>query len=294
MRFPACDSGRQADQATGCRRRRPKQDWAGLALAAALLLGTNSQLPAQTPGSDYEPPAEQAFQTETVETQDKGQITFTTGMAFNPGSDEPQSEYPAGVEYGITDHFQVKFELSPALFRNPGTRAMTGEPGDWRVGVKRDFLNLRDSDVHLAVGFNFNRPAAPTSTFSSGVNGYAPYFVVAKDLPRDSRVFSSFGFEFLQTLNPEQDPAAHLLNWSTGYYIPVSEYLVTAEYSWSTNRWHGNGQTNEMFLSAGLFRRLSDRWWLGVGAPIGLTEGTGRFQLMGSLIYEFNLLEALK
>lgn len=262
------------------------------ALALVASVASSLCLPARAAEGQYEPPSEQALQTETVETQDQGQVTFTWGGAWTGNDGHYASEHPAGMEYGITDHWQVKFELGPSLERDPATAAMGARTGDWLVGTKRDFLNLGGSDVHAAVGFDFASPSDSGDPMSSGARSYSPYFVLAKDLPASSRVFTQVGFDLLQSVARDED-AAHVLNWSSGYYFPIGEFLLTSEFSLSTDRWNHGGQTREMYITPGVFRRLSDSWWIGVGVPVGLNADSSRLTAMISLVYEFNVFPEL-
>jgi hypothetical protein len=236
----------------------------------------------------YEPPSEQALQTETVETQDQGQLTFTWGASFVQTDGHYASEHPASLEYGITDHWQVKFELGPSMERDPFTGAMGTTTGDWLVGAKRDFLNLGGSDVHLAAGFDFAAPSDGNSNMTSGARAYSPYLVLAKDLPGSSRVFTQVGFDLLQNVEASDAAAAHVLNWCTGYYFPIGEFLLTSEFGLSTDRWNHAGQTRGMYFTPGVFRRLSENLWIGAGVPLGLNADSAGLAAMVSLVYDFN------
>jgi hypothetical protein len=172
----------------------------GLVLLGLLAASGNLALRAQLAEGEYEAPSEQAFQTETVETQDKGQVTFTWGGAFTRSGGQYASEHPASLEYGITDRWQVKFELGPSMQRDPASGAMGKTTGDWLVGTKRDFLNVGGSDVHVATGFNFATPSDTHHLMSSGARAYSPYIVVAKDMPGSSRVFTQVGVDLLQSV----------------------------------------------------------------------------------------------
>jgi hypothetical protein len=253
-----------------------------------VILAVGPSLPARSAERQYEPPAEQAFQTETVDTQEAGQVTFTWGGSWARGDGGYAAEHPASVEYGITSDWQVKFGLGPAMLRDPESGALATTTGDWVLGVKRGLPNLGRSDVHVAVGFDFAAPSDTNSRLCSGTRAYAPYLVVAKDLPGSSRVFTQVGFAFQQSVKETQQPAAHVLNWSTGYYFPVGEFLLSTEFSLSTDRWNHAGQTREMYFTPGLFRRVSERWWIGAGVPVGLGADSTHLGVMVAAIYEFN------
>jgi hypothetical protein len=83
------------------------------------------------------------------------------------------------------------------------------------------------------------------------------------------------------------------LNWSSGYYFPVGEFLLSSEFSLSTDRWNHAGETREMYYTAGVFRRLSNRWWVGVGVLVGLNADSAKLGVMLSLVYEFNVFPTL-
>ncbi len=264
-----------------------------LALLAWMAASTTFALQAQPIAPEYEPPSEQAFQTETLETQDKGQVTFVWGGSFSRSDSHYASEHPVTMDYGITDHWQIRFEVGPSMRRDPETGALARTTGDWLVGTKRDFLNLGGTDIHLAAGFNFAAPSDTNNPMSSGVRAYNPYLVLAKDLPGSSRVFTHMGVDLLQNVQESEEAAAHVLNWSSGYYFPVREFLLLSEFSLSTDRWNHAGQTREMYVTPGVFRRLSDRWWVGVGVPVGLNADSTKLGVTLALIYEFNVFPTL-
>jgi hypothetical protein len=261
--------------------------------ALVMLMAAGLSLPARAAEGGYEPPFEQAFQTETVGTQDQGQVTFSWGGSWARSGEGYAAEHPASVEYGITDNLQVKFGLGPTMERVPESGGLATTSGDWVLGVKRGLPNVGVSGVHLAVGFDFAAPSDGNNPLSSGTRAYAPYLVVAKDLPGSSRVFTQVGFAFQQSVNQTEKPAAHVLNWSTGYYFPVGEFLLSTEFSLSTDRWNHAGQTREMHFTPGLFRRVSDRWWIGAGIPVGLGAGSTKLGVMVAAIYELNAFPVL-
>jgi hypothetical protein len=48
-----------------------------------------------------------------------------------------------------------------------------------------------------------------------------------------------------------------------------------------------------MYYTAGVFRRLSNRWWVGVGVLVGLNADSAKLGVMLSLVYEFNVFPTL-
>lgn len=86
----------------------------------------------------------------------------------------------------------MKFGLEPTIVRDPESGSLGTTTGDWVLGVKRGLPNLGGSDVHLAVGFDFAAPSDENSRLCSGTRAYAPYLVVAKDLPRFGGVRAAF------------------------------------------------------------------------------------------------------
>lgn len=69
---------------------------------------------------------------------------------------------------------------------------------------------------------------------------------------------------------------------------------MSAEFNLCTERCNHGGRTREMYRTPGLFRKLSERWWIGGGIPVGLDAGSSRLGVMVAAIYEFNALPVLQ
>ncbi len=264
-----------------------------LVLAGLLTAAIAPRLMAQA-GADSPPHAERSFQTQIVQTPGQGKMVLIGGGLFSENDGRYVSEHPMVMEYGVTDRWQATFVLLPSMLRDPATGALVKTTGDWLVGTKRDFMDLGGSGVHLATGFNFATPSNPDGPTSSGARSYSPFLVLAKDLPGTSRLFTHLRLSLRQNVRESETDATHVLHWSTAYYVPVGRYLLTSEFTLSTDRWNHGGQTRQMYYTPGLFRKLGDHWWVGAGFPVGLNSDSTDFGVAASIVCAFKPFATLR
>ena len=245
---------------------------------------------------EEEQPLQEVFQAETVYPQDKGetQLTFTT--RFRKDDDGARLTEPTfGAEYGLTDAWQVSVEVNALARRDPLSGATAFGVSDVRVGTKYSFMHMRGSNFHSAVGFEVGFPTGDVNRkLSEGFIEYEPFAILAKDFPHLNRlqVFTQVGFEFVQRVKTPDDPdevepAAHEFFWHSGFFFAVRRLRFTSEFSWETNTWNHGGDESHKHFTPGVVWKLPGTWEVGVGAPVQLEEGPGRFGAILKAVYEF-------
>src|SRR6267143_5770434 len=155
-----------------------------IAVLLALTAGFGSKAMAQIVRDQ---PLQEVFQTELVYPQEKGALQFKSASTF--GRVNKKFSHELAVEYGLTRAWQIGLQWESFARKTNEDGLISRGSGDLRIGTKYSFMNIHGSHFHGAVGFEFGLPAAGAKKgISESKIEYEPYFVVAKDFPRLSRL----------------------------------------------------------------------------------------------------------
>ena len=236
-------------------------------------------------------PLQEVFQTEVVYPQEKGEVQLTLSPRYQEGDSQDQIILPLTIEYGLTDAWQIELEWDAFSHRNPTTGANTNGIGDLEFGTKYSFMNVADSNFHIAPGLGFGFPVGdPEKGLGEGMLEMEPFVSMAYDLPNlnNSQIFTQVAFGYVNRLRGDEEEA-HEITWNAGFFIPVGPVRLTSEFNWSTNKWN-DGDEDNRFITPGFVWDLPGTWEVGAGAPIGLNSESDNFRLIGMLTYEFDVL----
>lgn len=247
-----------------------------------------------------EQPLQELFQTEIVYPQQKGEIQFTLAPRFREdaeGEDEDFTEIPLSLQYGITDAWQVGLVWEAFVNRNPDDGESDSGIGDLGVGTKYSFMNIAGSNFHAAGLFQVVFPTGDVDEqLSDGFIKFEPSLILAKDFPElnDLQLFTQVGFSFVERVrepdDPEdEEPEAHEFILNGGFFIPIQQLVITAEINWNNNKWNNDGDKDELYLTPGLVWGLSKSWEIGAGMPVGLTDDSDDFRIIGMVVYSFDI-----
>jgi hypothetical protein len=108
-------------------------------------------------------------------------------------------------------------------------------------------------------------------------------------------VFAQTGFNFVERVkepdNPDdEEPEAHEFILNGGFFIPIQQLVVTTEINWNNNEWNNDGDKDELYLTPGLVWSLSESWEIGAGMPVGLTDDSDDFRVIGMVTYSFDTM----
>ena len=138
----------------------------------------------------------EVFQSETVYPQEEGEVQVSVGALFERGDEDRRSVTPLALEYGITSAWQVELEWDSVVSLDPRDGDRVWGSGDLEIGTKYAWMNVGDSNLHLAAGFELGLPVGRFGNgISEGVAEYEPYLIVAHDFP------SFFDLHVSNTLN---------------------------------------------------------------------------------------------
>lgn len=269
-----------------------------LILQAAIFILSPSNIWAQQ--QEGEQPLQELFQTDTVYPQQKGEIQFTLAPRFREeaeGKNEDFTEIPVRLQYGITDAWQVELGWEAFVNRNPDDGESDSGIGDLEVGTKYSFINIADSNFHAAGLFQVVFPTGDVDEqLSEGFIRFEPSLILAKDFPglSDLQLFAQTGFSFVERVrepdNPEdEEPEAHEFILNGGFFIPVQQLVFVTEINWNNNEWNNDGEKDELYVTPGLVWSLSKSWEIGAGMPVGLTEDSDDFRVIGMVTYSFDI-----
>jgi hypothetical protein len=263
-------------------------------LVSALLVAANlGHISGAQAQSTKEQPLQEVFQTDLVYPQEKGELQLTTGFSLSKRLGAVLVQVPASLEYGITDRWQVDLQWDGVTgIHSPFGSSLVGT-GDLSIGTMFSFMNVANTSLHLAVGFELGLPTGDRDKgMSEGFVEYEPFLIAAKDFPgmHNLQIFTQVGLRLVTASRHDLDneePAAHELNWGSGFFIPMRRLCITTEFNWVTNEWNHGGIENRHSLTPGLIWRLPHNWEIGIGAPIGLSRKSSDSSVILKLTREF-------
>lgn len=240
---------------------------------------------------------QEVFQSAVVYPQQAKEVQLIATTRFRASDRRDRTETKMGVEFGITDAWQMELEWAAFVNRDPAAGSNAHGIGDLEIGTKYSFMNIADWDFHAATGFNASFPLGDINKdLTEGFVEYEPFLVLAKDLPslNNAHLFTHVEMSFLDRSkrheDPDEDePGAHEIKWNTGFVIPFGQLRGVSEFNWKNNEWSNGGTTDEMYITPGIVWDLPGTWEAGVGIPVGLTNDADNWRLVGHLIYEFDV-----
>lgn len=253
--------------------------------ACALLLW-----PAFSAAQDLRPrqPVQELFLTETVYPQEKHEVQLTFGSFIDRSADDRAALLPFGVEYGLTNRWQIEagWDLVSAASPFNDFRTMR-----FSIGTKYAFLNRETSPLHAAVGLDIEFPRAGALPAAQGEEGieYEPSFSLALDLGPHVTLVSS------ATASIERDTVSDLIESdarvddigtiSYGVLVAVRRMTIALEYSSRSDvlPWRVGGA----MLAPSLIVRPAEHWELSGSALVSTDRGSRAPGVAMRIVREF-------
>lgn len=221
--------------------------------------------------------------------QEKGTFQAMVSSEYHSARGGRDVLAPISLEYGVSDSWQVGMDWLAW-----GSSRAAGEPdergfGELGLTTKHSFA-MKDPRNHLSAGFDLT---ILTGRLGGDAVGGRPSLLFGRDFPRchNLNLFSEVAFDWRQKVRAsdggDDGSAAHEIFAGAGALIPLGNFCLSGEIAWSNNRWNHGGTMNELFLAPGVTWQISDAWQCGVAAPVGLNEGSDRFQVIGRVMFEF-------
>lgn len=242
---------------------------------------------------EVEQPFNELFMTDLVYTQERKELQVGVMPVFVEGRTDQGWAIPFGLEYGLSDRFQIEAEWSMFESQIDEGGANAKGIGNIGVGMQYSFMHIADSNAHAALAFEVELPTGATQ-LSEGFVEYEPTFILAYDLPafHDVQLFTTLGMEFVDRVRAPEDPAdkepsAHSFNWGAGMFVPIHQCIASLEFNMSSNKWNHDGEEMELYLTPGFTWVIHEQMEIGLGTPLGINESSEDFLVVGKLIFEY-------
>lgn len=224
--------------------------------------------------ADDSQPIEEVFQAEVVYPQEQGEVQVTTAPRFSRGEFQDVGMVPLSLEYGLTNAWQFNVEWNSFVTVDAKFAKAQRGIGDLELGTKYSLMNLGSSGLHAAIAAEIGFPVGDeTKGLGSGETSYGGSVILAKDLKQSgAQLFTQLGAE------ASTDEAESF--WHAGFFLSTSFLTLTGEYSWTKEA---------SYLTPGMVLMSPGSLQLGIGIPIGLTEDSDDYQIIGLVTYEFCL-----
>lgn len=224
-------------------------------------------------------PLNDFFQSDSVFPQGKGEWQVSVGADFSKNAEHKTTELTTGLEYGITDSFQVELEHTPYIRIKPDAEdeeSLDGQ-GNTSLGFQHSWMNIGGSPNSVAVGFDHefsNGDAAVVADEDGGkpAAGNEVRLTLARSLGDTGNSMASLqlGREFRQGANES------FVNLAA--FHAVGKHVFTGEYNWSEE---------ESWVTPGVFWKPAKRLDVGAGIAFGVGDTDGHHALL-RLNYEFD------
>jgi hypothetical protein len=212
------------------------------------------------------------FVGEKLYIQEKGEWYLIITPAFAKASDEKEFELEAEVIYGLTDELQLSAEV-PYVVVNPDEGSQHQGIGDVTLAANYNFLQARD--FALGVRAEFVIPTGDEDRdLGAGQFLWTPSLLGAVRVG-PAEIYASVGGQF----GDNHDDA----------FL----YTVAAAYPWETlvgvleaSGASGSGG-DTLYLTPGVYWNVREGLQLGLGVPIGVTDDSDDYQIIGKVSIEF-------
>ena len=239
-------------------------------------------------------PIQEVFQSNLVYPQEEDEIQLTFFPSYRQSGNAERARTLVEIEYGITDYFQVIGEWDGLLYDNPNQGPTLSGPGNLELGGQYSWMGLGGGNTHFSMGTLFEFPTGSVDDgLTDGLLEWNPFVVLAQDFPNwnQSQIFLELGYsgvERIRTTPGSSGPEFDSFIWNVGGFVPIGRWRGVLEINGNNNEWDGGNQ-NEIFLTPGVIYKLDKEWEIGVAAPVGLTDKSDDYRVVGYLMWEFEL-----
>jgi hypothetical protein len=253
---------------------------AGLASNAASAQDMNYNYDFDVPAErQIDRPVQELFMTQTVQTQQAGELQLSVGAMHQRDEDLRFSEVSTRAEYGLTDRLQLQAQLPFQVNDRPTNFEAQTDVSNLQVGATYSILR-GDDPISLSAGMDVAVPIGDQAAMPDGRNDdqtiWKPSLMVAHDfgvtqLHADAQAELSGGSD------------DNAINYNVGAIYDAGALAPTME----LNARSMENSTPEFYATPGLFYSFSDRAQVGVGVPIGLNEQSRDGQVMAKINIRF-------
>ena len=271
-------------------------------LPVALLLGAWGAA-ADAEEEETDPPLEDLFRADLVFPQSQGELQLGTLPRYERGPEGSAFVLPIGVEYGITDSFQIEAEWDAHIHADAEEEGESGSgQGNLQLGFMYSWIDIQDSGFHMAAGFDYEFASGDLKFQEGSIreDSQELFLIFAQDLDAASQrqLFLQVGVELQKNGRPAHsvdiedldlddeegsesseghDPNVWFAN--LGGYATWRETVLSLEVSLSED-------AEERYVTPGITYQPRDGFEIGLGVSIGVDDQADDYQVIGKLIWE--------
>jgi len=251
---------------------------AGLAHSVASAQDMNYNYDFDVPAErQIDRPVNELFMTQTVQTQNAGELQLGVGAMHQRDGDLRFSEIATRAEYGLTDRLQLQAQLPFQVNDRPSNFDAQTDVSNLQVGATYSILR-GDDPISLSAAMDVAVPIGDQAAMPDGRNDdqtiWKPSLMVAHD----------FGAAQVHAdAQAEVSRGDDALNYNVGAIYKAGSLAPTME----LNARSMESSTPEFYATPGLFYRFSETAQVGVGVPIGLNEQSRDGQIMAKFNVRF-------
>ena len=223
---------------------------------------------------EWEQPVQDLFQSVLVYPQEQNELQATFSPRFHKGQEENLWIMRVGIEYGVTDAFQVGFEWDAYKHRDPDDESSEQGTGDVELEAGYSWMSISDLPVHAALAMGVLIPTGDEDKdLGEGSVAYEPVAILAADLDvlNGGQVFVNVGAEI------DKDETEKFVN--VGAFVAVRNWVPSLE-------WNLGEEDEERYLTPGLTWTSARAWQIGLGVPLGLKDEADDYRVILQIVHE--------
>lgn len=223
---------------------------------------------------EWEQPVQDLFQSVLVYPQEKNELQLTVSPRFHKGQEENLWIMRVGLEYGVTDAFQVGFEWDAYKYRDPDDESSEQGTGDVELEAGYSWMSISGLPVHAALAMGVLIPVGnEDKELGEGSVAYEPIAILAADLDvlNGGQVFVNVGAEI------DKDETEKFVN--VGAFVAVRNWVPSLEWNWGE-------EEEERYLTPGLTWTSGGAWQIGLGVPVGLEDEADDYRVIFQIVHE--------
>lgn len=213
------------------------------------------------------------------------------------------------ISYGITDSLQVGLGFIPYMIhwetQDPSLRGWEHNQGygDTFLSMQYSWIYIAKTTCCAAVAFNVSFPTGSIEKdLTDGFIHYTPTFILTKDLIHNNwrtQFFTQAAISFVQREKHHTDrskdaTSAHDFIFNFGIAERSEKINYSLEFNWITDTWNHEGDSNEFYVTPGVFAYVRKDVAIGLGVPIGLTRDSDKFQVILNLLIDIETIFSKK
>ena len=215
-----------------------------------------------------------SFMGEKIYIQEQGELYAIVEAAHEKSSHERESELGAEVSYGVTERLQVVAELPLVISDPDGGTKHTGL-GDVTLGFQYNFM--QELDFSLGVRSSFVIPTGDEDRdLGGGQFVWEPNLLAALRVG-SGELYAGVGGEIV---DGGGEPDAFTYTISGAY--PWRSLIGVLELAGTLN-----SDEHDLYVVPGFYWNVGEILQAGLGVPIGLTDDSDDYQIVGLLVFEF-------